>query len=109
MAARKLSAKTRFEVFKRDKFKCQYCGAEAPATLLQVDHVTSRRDGGGDSLLNLMTSCAPCNRGKGARQLSDDSAVAKQRAQIVELQERRGHPAPSSTATLGWAASRCLV
>ena len=25
-----ISKKTRFEVFKRDSFKCQYCGASAP-------------------------------------------------------------------------------
>lgn len=39
MAERKsLSKKTRFEVFKRDSFECQYCGAHPPSTILHVDH-----------------------------------------------------------------------
>lgn len=31
--------KLRFEVFKRDKFTCQYCGAKAPDVVLHVDHI----------------------------------------------------------------------
>lgn len=84
-----ISKRTRFEVFKRDKFTCQYCGAKAPDVVLQVDHVHPKSKGGKDDLLNLVTSCRSCNSGKGARTLSDDSAVARQRAQLEELQERQ--------------------
>lgn len=84
-----LSKKARFEVFKRDKFTCQYCGAKAPDVVLQVDHIEPVAKGGTDDLLNLITSCASCNNGKGARTLSDDSVVARQRDQVAELQERR--------------------
>lgn len=84
-----LSAKTRFEVFKRDGFKCQYCGASAPETVLHVDHVVAVANGGKNSMLNLVTSCQPCNGGKGARPLNDSSAVEKQRRQMEELSERR--------------------
>lgn len=87
--ARKLSTKTRFEVFKRDKFKCQYCGAEAPNVVLHVDHIKPKKSGGADEIINLVTSCAACNGGKGARPLADDSAVQKKRAQLEDLQERR--------------------
>lgn len=79
----------RFEVFKRDKFKCQYCGAEAPNVLLHADHIKPAADGGETSLLNLVTSCVGCNLGKGARPLTDDSALTKQRNQLDDLQERR--------------------
>jgi 5-methylcytosine-specific restriction endonuclease McrA len=34
-----LSKKLRFEVFKRDGFSCQYCGAHPPDVLLEIDHV----------------------------------------------------------------------
>lgn len=90
MAKRKsLGKKVRFEVFKRDSFKCQYCGATAPDVVLQVDHIKPVAEGGTDEMVNLITSCQPCNSGKGARELSDDSAVAKQRRQLEDLQARR--------------------
>lgn len=81
--------KQRFEIFKRDKFTCQYCGRKAPDVVLQVDHISPVAAGGGNELLNLTTSCSDCNSGKGARELSDDSAVAKQRAELERLAERR--------------------
>jgi HNH endonuclease len=84
-----LSRAVRFEVFKRDAFTCQYCGAKAPDVVLEVDHVKPLAEGGDDSLLNLVTSCKACNGGKGARSLDDDSVLAKQRAQIEELHQRR--------------------
>lgn len=90
MTARKtLSKKTRFEVFKRDGFKCQYCGAEAPRAVLHVDHIHPVSKGGDNGLMNLITACVDCNAGKSDRKLSDDSAVAKQRTQLEELHERR--------------------
>jgi len=79
----------RFEVFKRDSFKCQYCGACAPEVLLQVDHIEPVSKGGDDDITNLVTSCAACNAGKSNKKLDDKSTLAKQRAQLEELQERR--------------------
>lgn len=80
---------TRFEVFKRDKFTCQYCGRMAPEVVLRVDHIHPVSQGGEDDLLNLATACFDCNAGKGAKLLSDESALAKQRDQLEQLQERR--------------------
>lgn len=79
----------RFEIFKRDSFKCQYCGASAPNILLHVDHIEPVSKGGGDDITNLITSCAACNAGKSNIILDDKSALAKQRVQLEELQERR--------------------
>jgi hypothetical protein len=84
-----VSKKVRFEVFKRDKFKCQYCGGEAPKVVLQVDHINPVAKGGKNDILNLITACGDCNNGKSDRLLSDDSAVNKQRQQLEELSERR--------------------
>lgn len=80
---------TRFAVFKRDKFTCQYCGRGAPTVVLRVDHIHPVAEGGEDDMINLVTACFDCNAGKGATLLSDDSALAKQRAQLDDLQERR--------------------
>lgn len=79
----------RFEVFKRDSFRCQYCGAEAPKVLLHIDHIKPVVDGGTNDLTNLITSCAACNLGKRDVPLDDHAAVNKSRAQLDELQERR--------------------
>jgi len=84
-----ITKKTRFEVFKRDSFTCQYCGAKAPDAILEIDHLNPVKHGGDNDLLNLITSCFVCNRGKSDRKLSDDSVVEKQRIQIEELNIRR--------------------
>lgn len=84
-----ISKKLRFEVFKRDSFRCQYCGTSAPNVVLEVDHVTPVASGGKSDILNLITSCNPCNAGKGKRVLSDSTAISKQLDQLKELQERR--------------------
>ncbi len=62
-----LSDKLRFDVFKRDKFVCQYCGACGPNVELEVDHKIPVSRGGTDDIDNLKTACFNCNRGKGDR------------------------------------------
>jgi hypothetical protein len=90
VAARKaIPKKARFEVFKRDSFTCQYCGKAAPDVVLHVDHIDPVSKGGGNDILNLITSCADCNGGKGACPLDDQTTLAKQRQQLADLSERR--------------------
>jgi hypothetical protein len=84
-----LSKRIRFEIFKRDCFKCQYCGATAPEVVLHVDHIKPVSQGGSNDLTNLITSCAPCNLGKRDKKLDDNTVISKARAQMEELQERR--------------------
>jgi hypothetical protein len=84
-----LSKKMRFEVFKRDSFKCQYCGKPSPDVVLQVDHIKPVTEGGTNDITNLITSCIDCNQGKGATLLDDQSVLEKQRKQLEELNERR--------------------
>jgi len=84
-----LSKKTRFEVFKRDSFKCQYCGRSAPDVILVIDHIRPVSKAGENDLLNLITACDGCNSGKGDRLLDDQSTLVKQRQQLEELNERR--------------------
>jgi hypothetical protein len=84
-----ISNSIRFEVFKRDAFTCQYCGAKAPEVILNVDHINAVVSGGSNEIINLITSCFNCNSGKGARALNDTAIIEKQRKQIEELNERR--------------------
>lgn len=65
-----ISARVRFEVFKRDGFTCHYCGAHPPGVLLHVDHIVAVANGGENDPDNLITSCEACNLGKGARDLT---------------------------------------
>ena len=90
MAERKpLSKKTRFEVFKRDKFTCQYCGRMAPDVILEVDHIKPVAEGGNNGILNLITSCRDCNRGKGKRPLNQSTELKVQQDKMKELAERK--------------------
>lgn len=76
-------------MFKRDSFTCKYCGKSAPEVVLEVDHIDPVKNGGDNSLLNLITSCHDCNRGKGARKLSDTQVIDKQMDQLKDLNEKR--------------------
>lgn len=66
-----LSKRTRFEIFKRDCFTCQYCGRRPPEVVLEVDHIEPKSKGGSDDQINLITSCADCNRGKSDKRLGE--------------------------------------
>jgi HNH endonuclease len=59
-----ISKRLRFEVFKRDGFTCQYCGATPPGALLECDHIHPVSLGGSTDEDNLITACFDCNRGK---------------------------------------------
>lgn len=61
----------RFEVFKRDYFTCQYCGAQPPDAVLVVDHIVPVAAGGTSTIDNLITACEPCNQGKADKPLGD--------------------------------------
>lgn len=84
----------RFEIFKRDDFQCRYCGKRSPEAILEVDHVLPRASGGTDDYDNLVTACFECNRGKGARLLTQAPdelnlhektiLVAEQELQVAE-------------------------
>jgi 5-methylcytosine-specific restriction endonuclease McrA len=57
---------TRFNVFLRDSFCCQYCGKPFPTHDLTFDHVIPRSRGGRTSWTNVVTACSCCNLRKGS-------------------------------------------
>jgi hypothetical protein len=90
----------RFEVLRRDGFRCRYCGATAVEAELTVDHVTPSALGGPDEPSNLVTACEPCNSGKTSStpdatlvaDVAEDAvrwaAAMKQAARNLKEQER---------------------
>lgn len=59
-----VSRRLRFEILRRDRHTCRYCGATAPDVKLTVDHVVPQALGGSDEPSNLVTACDGCNGGK---------------------------------------------
>jgi len=55
---------TRFNVFLRDRFRCQYCGGQFLRGELTFDHVIPRADGGQTCWTNIVSACSPCNARK---------------------------------------------
>ena len=58
---------TRFNVFLRDRFACQYCSGRFAVEDLTFDHVIPRSRGGLTSWGNVVTACSICNLAKGSR------------------------------------------
>jgi len=65
--ANRRPAFTRFNVFLRDAFACQYCGTPSRTEDLTFDHVVPRSRGGHTTWANVVTACSTCNLRKGDR------------------------------------------
>ena len=91
-----ISEVLRFEVFRRDGFRCVYCGRRAAeqGVTLEPDHRISIAAGGTDTLENLVTSCRACNAGKGASvapdpRLNADAVSNLAKLKLLDLKEVR--------------------
>jgi HNH endonuclease len=84
-----IGKKLRFDVFKRDGFVCAYCGATPPTVVLQVDHIHPVVLGGTNEIDNLVTSCQPCNIGKGCKTLSAIPQSLEDKAKIILEKEEQ--------------------
>lgn len=58
---------SRTNVYRRDGFACQYCGAQPGVGLLTLDHVLPRAQGGRTEWTNIVTACTACNAAKADR------------------------------------------
>lgn len=65
-----IAPRLRFEVLRRDGFRCTYCGrTAAEGAVLHVDHLIPVASGGPGELDNLVTACSDCNLGKSSTEI----------------------------------------
>ena len=77
---------TRFNLFLRDEFCCQYCGSKGDLTF---DHVLPRSRGGVTSWDNVVAACSPCNLRKGNRLLRQSGMTLRKRPYQPQAEEMR--------------------
>jgi len=82
-----VSRKMRFEVFKRDEFRCGYCGKSPPKVILEIDHIQPKAKDGEDDINNLITACFDCNRGKGSIELKQVPTTIKDNLEVLKEKE----------------------
>lgn len=82
---------TRFNLFLRDRWRCQYCGDNFQTHDLTFDHVVPRSKGGLTNWENIVAACQCCNTKKGNKMPADIGMyplVKPQQPSIYELQAR---------------------
>ena len=77
---------TRFNLFLRDDFSCQYCGARHDLTF---DHIIPRVRGGVTSWQNVVAACAPCNLRKGCKSLRQSGLTLRRPPRVPNPEEIR--------------------
>ncbi len=93
---------TRFNVFLRDRFCCQYCGTRDDLTF---DHLVPRSRGGHTTWNNVVAACSPCNLRKGNMTSAEFENVAGAEAVPAE----RAAPAPKWPAVSAQLSARQLA
>ena len=99
---RAIPAFTRFNVFLRDRFECQYCGDSEDLTF---DHLIPRSKGGRTTWQNVVTACSPCNLTKGGMLPAQARMFPRQpprQPTVIELRER-GRKFPPNYLHDSWA------
>jgi 5-methylcytosine-specific restriction endonuclease McrA len=82
---------TRFNVFLRDGWQCQYCAGHFRTDELTFDHVIPRSRGGRTSWTNIVASCQCCNKRKGShmpKEIGMFPMREPRQPSIYELQDR---------------------
>lgn len=95
---------TRFNVFLRDGFCCQYCGHEFKASALTFDHVIPRARGGQTSWDNIVAACKDCNLKKGAKMPRDCGMIPLTPPQAPRLKDlqKQGKKFPPNFLHESW-------
>ena len=92
---------TRFNVFLRDKFSCQYCGSKNELTF---DHLLPRSKGGKTDWDNVVTACSSCNVKKGGKlyESCDLKLTTRPYAPTVEDLHKNGRNFPPNFLHESW-------
>ncbi|WP_421699338.1 HNH endonuclease [Ancylobacter sp.] len=86
---------TRFNVFLRDRFTCQYCYSREDLTF---DHVIPRSRGGQTTWENVVAACSPCNLRKGSLMPEAAHMVPRQKPyqpSVFDLHQNGRHFPPN--------------
>ena len=95
---------TRFNVFLRDKFSCQYCGIVKQSHDLTFDHVIPRSKGGKTNWTNVVAACRPCNFKKGSKNAREVNMfpIIQPEAPSTNLLKRNGRHFPPNYLHESW-------
>ena len=95
---------TRFNVFLRDYFTCQYCYKHYPVKLLTFDHLIPKSHGGKTSWDNVVSACNKCNFQKGNRILekTDMSLLRIPKQPTSQQLHKNGKKFPSNYLHKSW-------
>lgn len=93
---------TRFNLFLRDEFCCQYCGSKGDLTF---DHVVPRSRGGITAWENVVAACSPCNLRKANKSLAQSGLHLRHppRQPTTEDMQRAGRRFPPNHLHVSWA------
>ena len=91
---------SRRNVFKRDRFTCQYCGRQPGSEELTIDHVIPRALGGLSRWENCVLACIDCNRIKADR-TPEQAGMALRRKPVRPLWKPLY--APSGVRIASWS------
>lgn len=73
---------TKAEIFRRDNYTCQYCGART--SKLTIDHIIPRHLGGAHTWENLVAACPRCNHKKGGKTVEQSGMRLLKKPQTPE-------------------------
>jgi len=92
---------TRFNVFLRDRFSCQYCGSGEDLTF---DHIVPRSRGGRTTWENVVAACSPCNLRKANLTMAQAHMFPRQQpfAPSVHQLHRNGRLFPPNHLHESW-------
>lgn len=105
IAPKRHPAFTRFNVYLRDSWNCQYCGQGFETQALTFDHVIPRSKGGRTCWENIVAACRPCNARKSNNMPHDigmHPLIKPQQPTLYDLQ-RRGQKFPPNFLHESWS------
>ena len=91
---------SRLNLYRRDRFTCQYCGSRPGSKELTIDHILPRSRGGHLSWENCVLACVSCNKKKGSR--TPEEAGMTLRARPVEPHWQRIRRFPERPTYKSW-------
>tara|TARA_A200000113_G_scaffold81934_1_gene72891 strand:+ start:576 stop:1145 length:570 start_codon:yes stop_codon:yes gene_type:complete len=95
---------TRFNVFLRDRWQCQYCGDEYKTHELTFDHVVPRAKGGRTNWENIVAACRTCNTVKGSKMPQEAGMfpINEPRQPLIHELQEHGRSFPPNFLHQSW-------